>query len=86
MRINHTDLPIKASMGMLTQPISFLGLPVATVPVKTASDCRLAYRLLPPLAGVTLPAGGVAAGAGGHSLPTGSMMNREHIDRPTSVE
>ncbi|MEM6162176.1 AtzE family amidohydrolase [Erwinia sp. P6884] len=34
MRINNTDLPTRASMGMLTQPISFLGLPVTTVPLQ----------------------------------------------------
>ncbi|WP_034912525.1 AtzE family amidohydrolase [Erwinia sp. 9145] len=36
MQINQTDLPIRASMGMLTQPISFLGLPVTTVPLTTS--------------------------------------------------
>ncbi|MCL9672487.1 AtzE family amidohydrolase [Citrobacter sp. MNAZ 1397] len=46
MRINHTDLPIKASMGMLTQPISFLGLPVATVPVKTASGLPIGVQII----------------------------------------
>ena len=33
MEINGQPLPIRASMGMLTQPISFLGLPVCCVPV-----------------------------------------------------
>ena len=46
MRINHTDLPIKASMGMLTQPISFLGLPVVTVPVKTASGLPIGVQII----------------------------------------
>jgi aspartyl-tRNA(Asn)/glutamyl-tRNA(Gln) amidotransferase subunit A len=47
MEINGQPLPIRASMGMLTQPISFLGLPVTTVPLRTAqgadwpaADCR----------------------------------------------
>ncbi|MFP1930277.1 AtzE family amidohydrolase [Lonsdalea quercina] len=39
MSINGADLPIRASMGMLTQPISFVGLPVVTVPLLT--DCGL---------------------------------------------
>jgi AtzE family amidohydrolase len=46
MHINNTDLPVKASMGMLTQPISFLGLPVATVPVKTASGLPIGVQII----------------------------------------
>ncbi|WP_437890044.1 AtzE family amidohydrolase [Phytobacter sp. V91] len=46
MRINQTDLPVKASMGMLTQPISFLGLPVVTVPVKTASGLPIGVQII----------------------------------------
>lgn len=46
MRINHTDLPIKASMGMLAQPISFLGLPVVTVPVMTAKGLPIGVQLI----------------------------------------
>jgi Asp-tRNA(Asn)/Glu-tRNA(Gln) amidotransferase A subunit family amidase len=77
MRINHTDLPIKASMGMLTQPISFLGLPVVTVPVKTASGLPIGVQI------IAAPGRSHAAcrRRGGwsrrHSLPTGSMMNRD---------
>jgi aspartyl-tRNA(Asn)/glutamyl-tRNA(Gln) amidotransferase subunit A len=48
MRINGTDLPIRASMGMLTQPISFLGLPVVTVPLKTASGLPIGLQLIAP--------------------------------------
>lgn len=46
MRINDTDLPVKASMGMLTQPISFLGLPVVTVAVKTASGLPIGVQII----------------------------------------
>ncbi|UUE09133.1 AtzE family amidohydrolase [Dickeya zeae] len=46
MRINHTDLPIRASMGMLTQPISFVGLPVVTVPLATASGLPIGVQLI----------------------------------------
>ncbi|CAN5500169.1 AtzE family amidohydrolase [soil metagenome] len=35
--INGKRLPAKPSMGLLTQPISFIGLPVAVVPVVTNS-------------------------------------------------
>ncbi|RJT23744.1 AtzE family amidohydrolase [Buttiauxella izardii] len=48
MRINGTDLPVKASMGMLTQPISFLGLPVVTVPLMTASGNPIGVQLIAP--------------------------------------
>ena len=40
--INGQPLPVRASMGMLTQPISFLGLPVVTVPLRTASGKLIA--------------------------------------------
>ncbi|MGM3160365.1 AtzE family amidohydrolase [Dickeya undicola] len=46
LRINHTDLPIRASMGMLTQPISFVGLPVVTVPLTTASGLPIGVQLI----------------------------------------
>ncbi|CNJ12865.1 Amidohydrolase%2C AtzE family [Yersinia frederiksenii] len=46
MRINDTDLPIRASMGMLTQPISFLGLPVVTVPLKTTNGLPIGVQLI----------------------------------------
>lgn len=46
MRINGTDLPIRASMGMLTQPISFLGLPVTTVPLQTPGGLPVGLQLI----------------------------------------
>ncbi|WP_158783444.1 AtzE family amidohydrolase [Pantoea sp. BAV 3049] len=46
MRINGTDLPIRASMGMLTQPISFLGLPVTTVPLQTPGGLPIGLQLI----------------------------------------
>jgi len=46
MHINGMDLPVKASMGMLTQPISFLGLPVVTVPLMTAKGCPIGVQLI----------------------------------------
>lgn len=48
MRINGTDLPVKASMGMLTQPISFLGFPVVTVPLVMASGNPIGVQLIAP--------------------------------------
>ncbi|MGK3114642.1 AtzE family amidohydrolase [Candidatus Pantoea formicae] len=46
MRINGQDLPTRASMGMLTQPISFLGLPVCTVPLQTANGLPIGLQLI----------------------------------------
>lgn len=46
MRINGSDLPIRASMGMLTQPISFLGLPVTTVPLQTPGGLPIGLQLI----------------------------------------
>ncbi|WP_312242569.1 amidase family protein, partial [Pantoea sp.] len=46
IRINGQDLPTRASMGMLTQPISFLGLPVCTVPLATASGLPIGLQLI----------------------------------------
>jgi len=46
MRINDSELSIRASMGMLTQPISFLGLPVTTVPLQTPQGLPLGLQLI----------------------------------------
>ncbi|WJV61741.1 AtzE family amidohydrolase [Pectobacteriaceae bacterium C52] len=46
MHINNEDLPIRASMGMLTQPISFLGLPVVTVPLATTCGLPIGVQLI----------------------------------------
>lgn len=46
MHINGSDLPIRASMGMLTQPVSFLGLPVTTVPLQTSAGLPIGLQLI----------------------------------------
>lgn len=46
IHINNTDLPSRASMGMLTQPISFLGLPVCSVPLATTSGLPIGLQLI----------------------------------------
>nr|WP_113869163.1 AtzE family amidohydrolase [Brenneria salicis]NMN92454.1 aspartyl-tRNA(Asn)/glutamyl-tRNA(Gln) amidotransferase subunit A [Brenneria salicis ATCC 15712 = DSM 30166]RBP58187.1 aspartyl-tRNA(Asn)/glutamyl-tRNA(Gln) amidotransferase subunit A [Brenneria salicis ATCC 15712 = DSM 30166]RLM29107.1 amidase [Brenneria salicis ATCC 15712 = DSM 30166] len=46
MHINGVDLPVRASMGMLTQPISFVGLPVVTVPVMTDNGLPIGIQLI----------------------------------------
>ncbi|MBS0904386.1 AtzE family amidohydrolase [Pantoea dispersa] len=46
IHINGQNLPTRASMGMLTQPISFLGLPVCSVPLLTASGLPIGLQLI----------------------------------------
>ncbi len=46
IHINGTDLPSRASMGMLTQPISFLGLPVCSVPLTTSGGLPIGLQLI----------------------------------------
>lgn len=46
MTINGQPLPIRATMGMLTQPISFLGLPVTAVPLRSASGLPIGVQLI----------------------------------------
>ncbi|EJF31276.1 MULTISPECIES: AtzE family amidohydrolase [Enterobacteriaceae] len=46
MHINGQDIPVKASMGILTQPISFLGLPVVSTPLVAASGLPIGVQLI----------------------------------------
>lgn len=46
MHINGVELPVRANMGMLTQPISFVGLPVVTVPLKTALGLPIGVQII----------------------------------------
>ncbi|WP_075183502.1 AtzE family amidohydrolase [Pantoea sp. 1.19] len=46
LRLNGSEVNIKASMGMLTQPISFLGLPVTTAPLRSASGLPIGVQLI----------------------------------------
>ncbi|CAJ0992499.1 AtzE family amidohydrolase [Pantoea sp. Nvir] len=46
IRINSMDMPSCTSMGLLTQPISFLGLPVCSVPLATKSGLPIGLQLI----------------------------------------
>lgn len=46
--INGVALPTRASMGMLSQPISFLGTPVVSVPLTTANGLPIGLQLIAP--------------------------------------
>ena len=44
--LNGTQVPSRPSMGLLTQPISFIGLPVVTVPVFRAGKMPLGLQII----------------------------------------
>ena len=46
MKINGVDVPARPSMGLLTQPISFIGLPVAVVPVGTLEGLPVGMQII----------------------------------------
>lgn len=48
IEINGVSLPTRASMGMLAQPISFLGLPVVSVPLTSAHGLPIGLQLIAP--------------------------------------
>ena len=45
LEIDGVQMPCRASLGLLTQPISFIGLPVAAVPVG-GSPLPIAVQLI----------------------------------------
>ena len=46
MQINGVTLPTRPSIGLLTQPISFIGLPVAVAPLQTENGLPLGVQLI----------------------------------------
>jgi amidase/aspartyl-tRNA(Asn)/glutamyl-tRNA(Gln) amidotransferase subunit A len=46
--VNGRELPARASVGLLTQPISLLGLPVVVAPLVTAAGKPLGVQLIAP--------------------------------------
>jgi AtzE family amidohydrolase len=48
MDINGVRLPVRPNIGLLTQPISFIGLPVVAAPLWTAQGLPLAVQLIAP--------------------------------------
>ena len=45
--LDGVELPVRPNMGIYTQPISFIGLPVVAVPVPLSSRCRSRCRSSP---------------------------------------
>jgi AtzE family amidohydrolase len=46
MRWNGTDVPPRSFLGVFTQPVSFVGLPVMTVPVQTPGQLPIGVQLI----------------------------------------
>jgi aspartyl-tRNA(Asn)/glutamyl-tRNA(Gln) amidotransferase subunit A len=46
MEIGGRTLPVRANMGIFTQPISFIGLPVVAVPLRTSSGLPIAVQVV----------------------------------------
>jgi len=69
MTVGGETLPVRANLGLFTQPISFVGLPVATVPVFSAAErLPIGVQIIGPAwredlvlrAAARLEAGGIA--------------------------
>jgi AtzE family amidohydrolase len=46
MKIGGIDLPVRANLGLFTQPISFIGLPVVAVPTRAAGQMPIGVQLI----------------------------------------
>ena len=46
IRLNGQDLPLRPSLGLLTAPLSFIGVPVVTVPVRRAGALPIGVQLI----------------------------------------
>lgn len=46
-----TNIPLRAALGLYTQPISLLGLPVITVPLATSTGLPTGIQLIGPMGG-----------------------------------
>jgi Asp-tRNA(Asn)/Glu-tRNA(Gln) amidotransferase A subunit family amidase len=46
IHLGGRDVPLRANMGLYTQPISFVGLPVAAVPVRTAGEMPYGVQVI----------------------------------------
>ncbi|MGZ3160068.1 MAG: amidase family protein, partial [Burkholderiaceae bacterium] len=44
--LNGTRFPARASMGLFTQPISFIGLPVVAVPIHQTGELPLGVQII----------------------------------------
>jgi aspartyl-tRNA(Asn)/glutamyl-tRNA(Gln) amidotransferase subunit A len=46
MRLGGVDLPVRANLGLYTQPISFIGLPVVAVPTRQPGAMPIGVQVI----------------------------------------
>ena len=46
MKLGGVDMPVRANLGLFTQPISFIGLPVVAVPTRKAGAMPIGVQLI----------------------------------------
>ena len=46
MKLGGVDLPVRANLGLFTQPISFIGLPVVAVPTRSAGGMPIGVQVI----------------------------------------
>jgi len=46
MKLGGVDLPVRANLGVFTQPISFIGLPVVAVPTRKAGAMPIGVQVI----------------------------------------
>jgi len=46
MSIGGVELPVRANLGLFTQPISFIGLPVVAVPVRKSGALPIGVQVI----------------------------------------
>ncbi len=93
MELDGVTVPARPNIGVFTQPISFIGLPVVAVPVRVGSGLPLAVQVIaaPWREDLALRVAGAiegaAGGAGGGVRPRASQQHRplEQL-RPLEVE
>ena len=46
MKLDGIDLPVRANLGLFTQPISFIGLPVVVAPLQRPGGLPIGVQLI----------------------------------------
>ena len=46
MKLGGVDLPVRANLGLFTQPISFIGLPVVAVPLQKPDGLPIGVQVI----------------------------------------
>jgi 1-carboxybiuret hydrolase len=46
MMLNGREVPLRPNIGIYTQPISFIGLPVVAVPVPTSTSLPIGVQII----------------------------------------